>query len=103
MKEGIHPKYVETTVTCGCGETFKTRSTKSKIAVEVCSKCHPFYTGKQKFVDSAGRVERFKQKFKWTKDSTQGDSAKAAGDSDTDDQSAVAVEGKSENNSSADQ
>jgi large subunit ribosomal protein L31 len=103
MKEGIHPEYVETTVTCGCGETFKTRSTKSKIAVEVCSKCHPFYTGKQKFVDSAGRVERFKQKFKWTKDSTQGDSAKAAGDSDTDDQSAVAVEGKSENNSSADQ
>ncbi len=103
MKEGIHPEYVETTVTCGCGETFKTRSTKSKIAVEVCSKCHPFYTGKQKFVDSAGRVERFKQKFKWTKDTVQGDSAKAAGDSDTDDQSAVAVEEKSENNSSADQ
>jgi large subunit ribosomal protein L31 len=103
MKEGIHPEYVETTVTCGCGETFKTRSTKSKIAVEVCSKCHPFYTGKQKFVDSAGRVERFKQKFKWTKDTVQGDSAKAAGDSDTDDQSAVAEEEKSENNSSADQ
>jgi large subunit ribosomal protein L31 len=103
MKEGIHPEYVETTVTCGCGETFKTRSTKSKIAVEVCSKCHPFYTGKQKFVDSAGRVERFKQKFKWTKDYCQGDSAKAAGDSDTDDQSAVAEEEKSENNSSADQ
>ncbi len=103
MKKGIHPEYVETTVTCGCGETFKTRSTKSKIAVEVCSKCHPFYTGKQKFVDSAGRVERFKQKFKWTKDTVQGDSAKAAGDSDTDDQSAVAEEEKSENNSSADQ
>ena len=68
----------------------------------VCSKCHPFYTGKQKFVDSAGRVERFKQKFKWTKDSAQGDSAKATGDSGTDDQSAVAVEEKSENNSSAD-
>ncbi len=103
MKEGIHPKYVETTVTCGCGETFKTRSTKSKIAVEVCSKCHPFYTGKQKFVDSAGRVERFKQKFKWTQDTVQGDSAKAAGDSDTNDQRAVAEEEKSENNSSADQ
>jgi len=102
MKEGIHPNYVETTVTCGCGETFKTRSTKSKIAVEVCSKCHPFYTGKQKFVDSAGRVERFKQKFKWTEDSAQGDSAKAAVDSGTDDRSAVAVEDKSENNSSAD-
>ena len=102
MKKGIHPEYVETTVTCGCGETFKTRSTISEIKVEVCSKCHPFYTGKQKFVDSAGRVERFKQKFKWTKDSAQGDSAKAAGVSGTDDQSAVAVEEKPENNSSAD-
>ncbi len=66
MKKEIHPKYVETTVVCGCGETFKTRSTKSKIIVEVCSKCHPFYTGKQKFVDAAGRVERFKQRFKKT-------------------------------------
>jgi large subunit ribosomal protein L31 len=101
MKEGIHPEHVETTVTCGCGETFKTRSTKSKITVEVCSKCHPFYTGKQKFVDSAGRVERFKQKFKWTKDSAQGDSAKAEGDSGTDDQNTVAVEEKP-GNSSAD-
>jgi large subunit ribosomal protein L31 len=70
MKKDIHPKYVETTVTCGCGETFKTRSTQDKIAVEVCSKCHPFYTGKQKFVDAAGRVERFKQKFSWTGDTT---------------------------------
>jgi large subunit ribosomal protein L31 len=80
MKEGIHPKYVETTVTCGCGETFVTRSTKSKISVEVCSKCHPFYTGQQRFVDSAGRVERFKQRFSWSEDSTQVASAKAAGD-----------------------
>lgn len=63
MKSEIHPKYVETTVTCGCGETFKTRSTKSKIAVEVCSKCHPFYTGNQKFVDAAGRVERFRRRY----------------------------------------
>ncbi len=61
MKEGIHPEYMETVVTCGCGETFKTRSTKPKIAVEVCSKCHPFYTGKQKFVDSAGQIERFQK------------------------------------------
>lgn len=99
MKEGIHPNYVETTVTCGCGETFITRSTKSKIAVEVCSKCHPFYTGKQKFVDSAGRVERFNQKFKLTNDSALGDSTKAAGDSGTGDQSAVAVEEKPENSS----
>ncbi len=99
MKKGIHPEYVETTVTCGCGETFITRSTKSEIKVEICSKCHPFYTGKQKFVDSAGRVERFKQKFKWTKDSAQGDSVKAAGDSSTDDQGTVAVEEKPENSS----
>ena len=69
MKKEIHPEYMETTVTCGCGETFKTRSTKNKIAVEVCSKCHPFYTGKQKFVDAAGRVDRFKRKFGWTDDS----------------------------------
>jgi len=102
MKEGIHPKYVETTVTCGCGETFVTRSTKSKIAVEVCSKCHPFYTGSQKFVDSAGRVERFKQRFSWPEDFAQGGSAKAAKDSDTANQNAVAVEEKPEN-SSADQ
>lgn len=63
MKEKIHPKYVEATVTCGCGESFKTRSTREKIMVEVCSKCHPFYTGKQKFVDSAGMVERFTRKW----------------------------------------
>jgi large subunit ribosomal protein L31 len=97
MKDEIHPKIVETTVTCGCGETFVTRSTKSKIHVEVCSKCHPFYTGKQKFVDSAGRVERFKQKFKWTDNST-----KDGSDSNADDQGAVAVEEKPET-SSADQ
>ncbi|MGR3311519.1 MAG: 50S ribosomal protein L31 [Candidatus Brocadiales bacterium] len=64
MKTGIHPEYVECTVVCGCGETFTTRSTKSKIVVEICSKCHPFYTGKQKLVDSAGRIERFHRKYK---------------------------------------
>ena len=63
MKKDIHPKYEETTVTCGCGETFTTRSTKSKIKVEICSKCHPFYTGKQKYVDSAGRIEKFKKRY----------------------------------------
>ncbi len=78
MKKGIHPKYVETTVACGCGETFKTRSTKSKIVVEVCSKCHPFYTGKQKFVDAAGRVDRFKRKFSWSDDSIKGKTSTAA-------------------------
>jgi large subunit ribosomal protein L31 len=66
MKKKIHPKYMDTTVTCGCGETFTTRSTKPAITVEICSKCHPFYTGKQKFVDSAGQVEKFQKKFGWT-------------------------------------
>ncbi len=65
MKKGIHPKYVEATVVCGCGNTFKTRSTKEKLVVEVCSACHPFYTGKQKFVDTAGRVEKFTSKYDW--------------------------------------
>jgi large subunit ribosomal protein L31 len=63
MKEKIHPKYVECVVTCGCGETFTTRSTRGKMNVEICSKCHPFYTGKQKLVDTAGRIERFRKKY----------------------------------------
>ena len=64
MKEGIHPKYLETLVTCACGETFHTRSTKPAIHLEICSKCHPFFTGKQKLVDTAGRVERFQQRYR---------------------------------------
>ncbi len=63
MKEGIHPKYVEAQVVCACGETFVTRSTKSRIQVDICSKCHPFFTGKQKLVDTEGRVEKFKKKY----------------------------------------
>ncbi len=63
MKEGIHPNYIETKVKCGCGNEFTTRSTKEEIHVEICSSCHPFYTGKQKFVDSAGRIEKFKKKY----------------------------------------
>ena len=63
MKVGIHPEYVDTTITCACGEVVHTRSTKSEIRVEVCSKCHPFFTGKQKFMDTAGRVERFQRKY----------------------------------------
>ena len=63
MKEGIHPNYVETTITCACGNVIKTRSTKENIRVEICSKCHPFYTGKQKLVDTGGRVHRFKKRF----------------------------------------
>ena len=64
MKKDIHPDYKEALVTCGCGNSFKTRSTREKIAVEVCSNCHPFYTGKQKFVDTAGMVEKFQRKWK---------------------------------------
>ena len=63
MKEGIHPKYVDTTITCACGEVIHTRSTRENIRVEICSKCHPFFTGKQKFVDAGGRVDKFKKKF----------------------------------------
>ena len=63
MKANIHPKYVEVTVSCACGETFKTRSTKGDIRLEICSKCHPFFTGKQKLVDTAGRIERFQRKY----------------------------------------
>ena len=63
MKQGIHPEYVEATVKCACGETFTTRSTKSELRVDICSKCHPFFTGKQKFVDAGGRVDKFKNKF----------------------------------------
>jgi len=65
MKAEIHPKYEAATVVCGCGETFKTRSTQSSIQVEICSKCHPYYTGKQKILDTAGRLEKFQKKFNW--------------------------------------
>jgi large subunit ribosomal protein L31 len=64
MKPEIHPNYAEINVTCGCGNKFKTRSAMSKdLNIEVCSECHPFYTGKQKVVDTAGRVEKFRQKY----------------------------------------
>ena len=63
MKKDIHPEYVESSVTCACGNSFTTRSTKKEIRVEICSQCHPFFTGKQKFVDSAGRVEKFRKKY----------------------------------------
>ena len=63
MKQGIHPNYVDCPITCACGNVIKTRSTKPEIHVEVCSKCHPFYTGKQKLVDTGGRVERFNKRF----------------------------------------
>ena len=63
MKQGIHPEYVETHVTCSCGNTFTTRSVKAELHVELCNQCHPFYTGKQKLVDTGGRVERFQKKY----------------------------------------
>ncbi|MCD6303855.1 MAG: 50S ribosomal protein L31 [Planctomycetes bacterium] len=63
MKPGIHPEYKEITVKCACGNTFKTRSAGGDVQTEICSACHPFYTGKQKFVDAAGRVEKFRQKY----------------------------------------
>ena len=63
MKKGIHPNYKQTTVTCACGETFVTGSTRENIRVEICSKCHPFYTGQRKFVDSEGRVQKFAKKY----------------------------------------
>ena len=63
MKQGIHPKYEMTKITCACGNEIETRSTAKDIDVEICSSCHPFFTGKQKLVDTAGRVERFKKKY----------------------------------------
>ncbi len=63
MKEKIHPKYEDCKVTCGCGEKFLTRATQAEINVEICSKCHPFFTGKQKLVDTAGRVEKFQRRY----------------------------------------
>ena len=63
MKEGIHPEYKETTVKCACGAEYKTRSTKENIRVDICSKCHPFFTGKQKLADTGGRVDRFKKRY----------------------------------------
>lgn len=63
MKEGLHPNYQEAVVKCACGETFTTGSTKKELKVEICSKCHPFYTGKQKLVDTGGRVDKFLKKY----------------------------------------
>jgi large subunit ribosomal protein L31 len=63
MKQGIHPEYKVTSVTCSCGNTFETRSTVDRISVELCNQCHPFYTGKQKLVDTGGRVDRFKRRL----------------------------------------
>jgi large subunit ribosomal protein L31 len=63
MKDGIHPQYKDTTITCACGNVINTRSTKENIRVEICSKCHPFFTGKQKLIDANGRVDQFKKRY----------------------------------------
>ena len=78
MKTGIHPPYYEVTVTCACGNTFKTRSTKKDLKVEICSNCHPFFTGRQKLVDTEGRVDRFQKKYKRGKLNFAGSSATPA-------------------------
>jgi large subunit ribosomal protein L31 len=79
MKKDVHPGYQECVVTCACGSTFVTKSTKKEIRVEICSQCHPFFTGKQKFIDTAGRVEKFQRKYKWGKtDAEKEQEAKAA-------------------------
>ena len=66
MKAGVHPEYVACTITCACGAVYHTRSTRPQIHVEICANCHPFFTGQQRFVDTAGRVERFRRKYKTT-------------------------------------
>jgi large subunit ribosomal protein L31 len=71
MKGEIHPDYTTCDVRCACGNSFKTRSTRNDIFVEICGACHPFYTGKQKFVDTAGRIQRFQEKFAWTGDAAK--------------------------------
>ncbi|MBQ3935089.1 MAG: 50S ribosomal protein L31 [Clostridia bacterium] len=63
MKQGIHPDFKDTTITCACGAVYHTKSVKENLKVDICSKCHPFFTGKQKFVDAGGRVDKFKKKF----------------------------------------
>jgi large subunit ribosomal protein L31 len=78
MKAGIHPNYEPATITCACGASYPTRSTKSSFAIDVCSACHPFYTGKQRMMDTAGRVERFRKKYENKPAANTGKKAKAA-------------------------
>jgi len=76
LKKEIHPEYKESTVTCACGMKFKTRSTKGDFSVEICSHCHPFFTGKQKLIDSAGRVEKYMKKYKLKKEEKESKGSK---------------------------
>lgn len=100
MKKDIHPKYVKSKVICSCGEVFFTRSTAPEIKVEICSKCHPFYTGKQKYVDSGGRVERFQKKFGKTLEGKEekGSSASAKASADKQESEVKSQEEKEEKN-----
>ena len=82
MKSGIHPDYHVVTVVCACGETFVTRSTKKDLRLEICSKCHPFFTGKQKLIDTAGRVERFNRRYRNVKKGGAPAAAKGAAETD---------------------
>ena len=98
MKTEIHPDYVESSVTCSCGNTFVTRSTESELHVEMCNQCHPFYTGKQRLVDSGGRVERFRKRYGQTGKGSTGSTPAAAepaetpAPADSEDESADAAE-----------
>lgn len=78
MKKGIHPEYYETEVRCGCGNSFTTRSTRKELKIDICSVCHPFYTGKIKHIDAAGRIEKFKSKFGGSNYASLGRGKKAA-------------------------
>ncbi len=76
MNHAIHPDYLNCTITCSCGNTFETRATREALKVEICGQCHPFYTGRQKFVDTAGRIQRFQEKYKWKGDVVEAASKK---------------------------
>ena len=76
MKKGIHPNYVECDVSCACGNKFQTRASMSTIKVDICAKCHPFFTGNEKFVDAAGRVDKFQKRFNWDAKKAQAAQAK---------------------------
>jgi large subunit ribosomal protein L31 len=78
MKKDIHPDYQDVTITCGCGHKIETRSTRKNITVEICSACHPFFTGKMKFVDTTGRVEKFQRKYNWANRAKAGAAAAPA-------------------------
>ena len=82
MKKDIHPKYQQTTITCACGTVIETRSTAKDIRVEICSNCHPFFTGKQKLVDTGGRVERFLRKYNLANPENEAATPSSSGDTD---------------------